>query len=61
MHLVVDQVMQFQHVDVSNRRFLFECVTRAAVKQPRLAMPRQTGFRQAGVDVLFDSPRRKPA
>ena len=53
MHLVIDQVVQLQHVDVADRRFLFERLTRSAIHQTTLAMARQPSFFQAIVDFRF--------
>src|ERR1019366_6672976 len=49
--LVVDQVGEFEHVDVTDRDRLLELVTRHAVVQIRLARTRQFAFGQQRLDL----------
>src|SRR5882724_180439 len=49
--LVVDQVGELQHVDITHRYLLFECLAGHAVEELRLARARQARLRQEVLDV----------
>src|SRR5690606_16606839 len=53
VHLVVDQVVQFQHVHVADGGRTLELVTGTTVEQAHLAALRQIGQLQHGLDLGF--------
>ena len=53
MDLVVDEVMEFQHVDIAHRRFLLERLTGPAVEELCLAVARKIGIFQNLIDVFL--------
>ena len=54
--LVVDQVVQLEHVDVADRHLLLERLAGAAVVEHALAVLGQAGFLQALADLLLGGP-----
>ncbi len=56
MDLVVDQVVQLEHVDVADRCLLLHLQTGTTVDQLDLAVARQTSFFQTIVDDRFGCP-----
>src|SRR5215470_14104986 len=53
VNLVVHQVRQFQHVDVTNSDRLLELLARHSVAQDRLARGRQSGVFEQRLDLAF--------
>ena len=53
MHLVVDQVIELQHVHVAHRDRTFELLAGAAVVQRGLTGCRQVGQRKQILDLLL--------
>ncbi len=53
MDLVVDQMVQLEHVDETNRGLLLERFTRPAIEQPCLAIAGQPRVDQTLVDLIF--------
>ena len=56
MNLVIDEVMQLQHVEVTDSHLLLERITCASIEQDRLTVFRQAGFDQAVANFLFGRP-----